>query len=105
VGVGDCRVFHGSNHRGPQAVGGAHGDALVESFILLAEGNARIVGPNSVEVTTRDGGQQQLRAKNILVATGAVPKKPPIQGSVRAGILRVAGTGTPVHGCQKMAAK
>jgi dihydrolipoamide dehydrogenase len=37
----------------------------------LIEGEAKIVGPNTVEVTKKDGSKETLTAKNIVVATGS----------------------------------
>ena len=53
--------------------------------LLKANGAARIFGaarlrrPGEVEVLGADG-EQTIRAKNILLATGSVPAKPPIPG-------------------------
>jgi len=37
----------------------------------LLMGDAKVVGPNKVEVKTKDGGTQILEAKNIVIATGS----------------------------------
>ena len=35
------------------------------------KGHGKLTGPNSVTVTLNDGGEQQITAKNIMLATGS----------------------------------
>lgn len=48
---------------------------LQDSGVTIMDGWARIVGPNEVQV-----GGQTYRARNILIATGGRPERPPIPG-------------------------
>ncbi|MGB3711885.1 MAG: FAD-dependent oxidoreductase [Erythrobacter sp.] len=50
-------------------------------------GYARIVDPWTVEIARRDGGTQRLTARNIVIASGAEPVVPPIEGLEGSGYL------------------
>lgn len=45
--------------------------------VTVFEGMGSVLGPNSVQVTAKDGTKQQLAAKNIVIATGSVPNSLP----------------------------
>jgi pyruvate/2-oxoglutarate dehydrogenase complex dihydrolipoamide dehydrogenase (E3) component len=51
--------------------------------VLAAEGRGRLLDAHTVEVQLPDGSTKQLTAKHILLATGGVATKIPIEGSVR----------------------
>ena len=53
----------------------AYRNIMEAAGVTVLEGHARILDPHLVEV-----GGQQLAAKNILIATGSRPVKPPIPG-------------------------
>jgi len=55
--------------------------------VELVLGRASSVAGGKVEVSLRDGGQCTLEAKNILLATGSRPVKPPIPGVEQAGVI------------------
>lgn len=46
----------------------------------IVRGRARLVGPNAVEVDTASG-TKRISARNIVVATGAVPHRPTLPGA------------------------
>ena len=41
-------------------------------------GKAQIAAPGLVEVAMNDGGAEKLETKNIIIATGSVPQRPPL---------------------------
>lgn len=53
-------------------------------------GTATIKSPNEIEVQTSDG-VQTIRAGNILICTGSVPAKPPIEGIDLPGVVNSTG--------------
>lgn len=53
----------------------------------VVEGAARIVSPWQVEITRRDGTQQSLRTRSIVVAAGARPVVPELPGIDRIAYL------------------
>ncbi|MBL6455278.1 NAD(P)/FAD-dependent oxidoreductase [Belnapia sp. T6] len=53
-----------------------HARAYAKAGIEAIQGSARFVGPNAVEVAGR-----RLEARHILIASGAKPAAPPIQGA------------------------
>jgi len=50
-------------------------------------GYATIIDPWTVEITDRDGGQERLTARAIVIAAGAAPFVPDIPGLAEAGFL------------------
>ena len=46
----------------------------------LLKGEARFIGPKSLEVVLNEGGRRQLSAERIFINTGARPAKPPVPG-------------------------
>jgi pyruvate/2-oxoglutarate dehydrogenase complex dihydrolipoamide dehydrogenase (E3) component len=46
----------------------------------LLKGEARFIGPESLEVVLNEGGTRQLSAERIFINTGARPAKPPVPG-------------------------
>jgi dihydrolipoamide dehydrogenase len=55
--------------------------------VKVLNGTARLASPQCVEVTLNDGGQTTLEARNIIIATGSVPAKPPIPGLDLPGVV------------------
>ena len=45
--------------------------------IEFIEGRAKLIANNKVKVTLRDGGEEEIEADKIIVATGSSPKIPP----------------------------
>jgi len=50
-------------------------------------GHAKLVDPWTVEIARRDGETQRLTARNIVIASGADPVVPPIDGLSQSGYL------------------
>ncbi len=55
--------------------------------VEVIQGYAEIKDPWTVEIKGRDGGKQQLRAPNIVIAAGAEPFVPPLEGIESSGYL------------------
>ncbi len=56
--------------------------------VEIIMGTARVTGPNTVQVTPKDGGDDiELEARIILLCTGSRPATPPIEGLRDAGYL------------------
>lgn len=53
-------------------------------------GEATIKTPNEIEVRTQEG-TQTVRTRNILIATGSVPAKPPVEGMDLPGVVDSTG--------------
>ena len=53
---------------------------LKSAKVDLVKGSGKITGPGEVTVTDEAGTETTLKADNILIATGAVPALPPIEG-------------------------
>ena len=67
-------------------VGGV--ESLLEAHgIEVLKGTARLAGPRQVAVELAGGGQTELKADNIVVATGSVPARPPIAGLDLPGVV------------------
>ncbi len=67
-------------HKAKVVTGGANGiDSLMKkNKIQVVKGHGRITGKGKVEVTLNEGGGKQvLETKNIVIATGSVPKSLP----------------------------
>jgi dihydrolipoamide dehydrogenase len=67
-------------------VGGVEKLLAGHSVEVLA-GTARLDSPRRVEVDLNDGGQTALETRNIVVATGSVPARPPISGLDLPGVV------------------
>ena len=50
---------------------------MKKNKIQVFKGTAHIDGPGQITVTGADGGAQQIQTKNILIATGSVPRSLP----------------------------
>ena len=50
---------------------------MKKNGITVYQGHGRLKGSGAVEVATRDGARQLLPSKNVVLATGSVPKKLP----------------------------
>jgi glutathione reductase (NADPH) len=59
---------------------GIYRQLLEGSGVALVTGHARLDGPQAVVVRSADGGEQRLRAREILIATGALPVRDSIPG-------------------------
>jgi len=58
--------------------------------IELLRGEAKITGVSDVKTVTakdNDGGEKVYQSKNILIATGSVPSRPPIEGLNLDGVI------------------
>jgi dihydrolipoamide dehydrogenase len=66
-------------HKSKVVTKGANGiDFLMKkNKVTVFKGHGRIAGKGKVEVTAEDGSKQVLDAKNIIIATGSVPKSLP----------------------------
>lgn len=66
-------------HKDKVVTKGANGiDFLMKkNKITVLKGHGRIAGKGKVEVTAEDGSKQTLDTKNIIIATGSVPKSLP----------------------------
>ncbi len=66
-------------HKAKVVTRGANGiDMLMKkNKVSVIKGHGRIAGKGKVEVTAEDGSKQTLDTKNILIATGSVPKSLP----------------------------
>ncbi|HEX8440763.1 dihydrolipoyl dehydrogenase [Archangium sp.] len=66
-------------HKQKVVTKGANGiDFLMKkNKVTVIKGHGRIAGKGKVEVTAEDGGKQTLDTKNIIIATGSVPKSLP----------------------------
>ncbi len=66
-------------HKEKVVTKGANGiDYLMKkNKITVLKGHGRITGKGKVEVTAEDGSKQALETKNIIIATGSVPKSLP----------------------------
>ena len=53
----------------------------------VIKGYARLIDPWTVEIALNDGGTQRLTARSIVLATGAEPVVPPIEGIESSGYL------------------
>jgi len=59
-------------------------DQLESGKFTLIRGHARFTSPHELAVALRGGGEQNVRSKNILVATGSVIRHPDIPGLAEA---------------------
>ncbi|MEO1731506.1 MAG: FAD-dependent oxidoreductase [Pseudomonadota bacterium] len=53
----------------------------------VVKGYAKLIDPWTVEIALNEGGTQRLTARSIVVATGAEPVVPPIEGIENSGYL------------------
>ncbi len=53
----------------------------------VVKGYAKIIDPWTVEIARNDGGTQRLTARSIVIASGAEPVVPPIEGIETSGYL------------------
>ena len=60
---------------------------LKKKKIDVLQGTGVIIEPHTVSVTSEQGGNVIVRAKNIMVATGSKPFMPPIPGSDLPGVI------------------
>lgn len=51
---------------------------LKKNGVELVQGTGRLASAGEVVVTTADGGERRIAAKNVLIATGSVPREVPI---------------------------
>ncbi len=74
-------------------VGGVQ-DLLAGHGVNVVHGTARLASPHSVEVTLDDGELTALTARNVVIATGSVPARPPVPGLDLAGVITSNGVMT-----------
>lgn len=55
--------------------------------VEVIRGTAHLSSPHRVEVGLLDGGQRTLQARDVVVATGSVPTRPPIGGLDLPGVV------------------
>lgn len=55
--------------------------------VEVIKGYARLIDPWTVDIALNDGGTQRLTARGIVIATGADPVVPPIEGIETSGYL------------------
>jgi dihydrolipoamide dehydrogenase len=63
------------------------GQLLKANSIEVIFGKASLITKEIVEITTNSGDIQRIRAKNIIIATGSIPVKPPIPGIDLPGVM------------------
>ncbi|KXZ52199.1 hypothetical protein GPECTOR_10g830 [Gonium pectorale] len=61
-----------------------YGNILKNAGVTSIEGRGKLLDANTVEVTALDGSKRILKAKHILIATGGVATKIPIEGAEHA---------------------
>lgn len=71
-------------------VGGVE-NLLAGHRVEVLNGAARLTGPRQVAVALADGSQTVLETRNIVVATGSVPARPPILGLDLPGVVTSKG--------------
>ena len=59
---------------------GGIGALLKSNHIRAVVGNAKLVNPNTIDVTGPDGTVERITTKNVIIATGSVPVVPPVPG-------------------------
>jgi dihydrolipoamide dehydrogenase len=64
---------------------------LAGHSVELMRGTANLSSPHQVEVSLVDGGQRTLQARDVVVATGSVPARPPIRGLDLPGVVSSDG--------------
>ena len=62
-------------------------ERYTELGVDVVQGNAKIVSPWEVDITSEDGNTQRLTTRSIVIATGARPFVPPIPGIEEVGYL------------------
>ncbi|HVK05451.1 MAG TPA: dihydrolipoyl dehydrogenase [Armatimonadaceae bacterium] len=67
-------------------VGGV-GYLFKKNGVTQIEGIGSIVDPNTVEVTKPDGSKQRYTTNNIVIATGSIPAKLPVEGLQEADVF------------------
>jgi len=67
-------------------VGGVQ-NLLAGHGVEVLNGTARLVSRRQVAVALADGGQMTLETRNVVVATGSVPARPPIPGLDLPGVV------------------
>jgi len=55
--------------------------------IIVVRGSARIAGPKRTIVALKEGGEQEIESRAVIVATGSRPSVPPIPGADKKGVL------------------
>lgn len=69
-----------------QLVGGI--EKVIKGYgIKLLRGRGRIIDKNTVHVVLNDGGEQNITAQNIIIATGSKPSMPNIPGADLEGVI------------------
>ena len=60
---------------------------LKRNGVDLIYGSAKLTKPNEVKILKNDGGEETVKSKKVIVATGSKPAKPPIPGIDDANVL------------------
>ena len=71
-------------------VGGVE-NLLAGHDVAVFRGNARVESAKRVQVALNDGDQVSLETRNVVVATGSVPARPPIPGLDLPGVVTSDG--------------
>ncbi|MDY7097149.1 MAG: FAD-dependent oxidoreductase [Pseudomonadota bacterium] len=62
-------------------------ERYTELGVDVVKGYAKIIDPWTVEIALNDGGTQRLTTRSIVIATGAAPFVPPLEGIETSGYL------------------
>lgn len=60
---------------------------LAEHQVEVLEGKAKFVGEHVVEITEADGATRHITAVHVIIATGSLPSKLPIEGADLPGVI------------------
>jgi dihydrolipoamide dehydrogenase len=60
---------------------------LEEREVTLVRGRGRLVAPDRLQVTDRDGGTTQVSATHLILAPGSITARPPIPGLDLPGVM------------------
>lgn len=63
-----------------QRLNGIYGNIMKSAGVEMLEGRGYLIDANTIEVELTSGGKKQLKAKNILIATGGYPSSLDIPG-------------------------
>ena len=63
------------------------GRQLDENGVQVLAGTARFVGEHKIALTAPDGQTRELSAVHIVIATGSLPTRPPLEGMDLPGVL------------------
>src|SRR5919201_6108962 len=52
-------------------------DQLLRNHVVLLDGTARFLDPNTISIVARDASERRVTADNIVIASGSEPAHPP----------------------------